>query len=38
MSGYVLGGYGATIVILAVYSLRTLARGRALTGQLKRKR
>ena len=31
MNGYVAAGYGITLVTLAAYALRTLARGRSLS-------
>lgn len=34
MSGYVLAGYGVTVVTLAAYSLRVVLRGRALARAL----
>lgn len=34
MSGYVLAGYGVTVVTLAAYALRVVWRGRALTRAL----
>ncbi|HUR22848.1 MAG TPA: hypothetical protein VMZ73_03145 [Acidimicrobiales bacterium] len=34
MSGYVIAGYGVTVVTLAAYSLRVVRRGRALTRSL----
>ncbi|HVE47955.1 MAG TPA: hypothetical protein VNA57_14560 [Acidimicrobiales bacterium] len=34
MSGYVIAGYGITVVTLAAYSLRVVLRGRALVRAL----
>lgn len=34
MSGYVVAGYGVTVVTLAAYALRVVRRGRVLTRSL----
>lgn len=34
MNGYVAGGWGATVVIIALYTWRTLRRGRILARSL----
>ncbi|MDP9403769.1 MAG: heme exporter protein CcmD [Actinomycetota bacterium] len=36
MSGYVVAGYGVTVVTLAAYALRVVRRGRVLTRSLQR--